>query len=604
MTSLSVRLRLARRVGAAAIATVALFVAAAPASAKTKLHKDEVRGFECRVDTKFEQVPPKPGSDDAHIAAFWHDRSPSFRARGQPKFRIIWAVTPKGDATEGKQHDLPEAAKDLPPARQAALRAMLSGTKESLQGDVDGLMRRNVRLFGPYTSFEERLAEQKKPKFVKTKSGQKLRILEVNFHRKIPKDTSATWWLWLAFTQFETETETIDLGFYGYVDLKDAKEFRKKFEATVKSFKLRAFDAREAEAGGRFVVENPEHPEEKKIAQFIKEKVIKGWSTIRTPHYLIVYDDDVNKKKIVNRVVREIEALRSQLYEVMFPPDRPIEAISIVRICETREQYRAYGAPAGSGGYWSSYHEELVLFQDKGNKKGAIETAYHEAFHQYIYYSVGNVAPHSWFNEGHGDFFSGHIYKGGKFKRGPDLGRIGSAKDGKQLWKDGWERKRNVPKGATGPEMLHLREWLTWRKRQYYGRNDWNVSIRTNYALGWSFIYFLRTTRNEEYQRILPRYFDTLKSFVTQARDAREAADSALKSGLSGGDPEGGGDGDGDEGEGEGEGEGEATAPTPPDEGGTTDTVSRSEWHGESLKTALQGIDLDQLQKDWLDHNW
>ena len=32
---------------------------------------------------------------------------------------------------------------------------------------------------------------------------------------------------------------------------------------------------------------------------------------------------------------------------------------------------------------------------------------YHEAFHQFIFYSVGEVAPHSWFNEGHGDYFSG-----------------------------------------------------------------------------------------------------------------------------------------------------------------------------------------------------
>ena len=30
---------------------------------------------------------------------------------------------------------------------------------------------------------------------------------------------------------------------------------------------------------------------------------------------------------------------------------------------------------------------------------------YHEAFHQFIHYSAGELPPHSWYNEGHGDYF-------------------------------------------------------------------------------------------------------------------------------------------------------------------------------------------------------
>jgi len=48
--------------------------------------------------------------------------------------------------------------------------------------------------------------------------------------------------------------------------------------------------------------------------------------------------------------------------------------------------------------------------------KDSLRVLYHEAFHQYIHYAVGDVAPHSWFNEGHGDYFAGHNYRGRKFK--------------------------------------------------------------------------------------------------------------------------------------------------------------------------------------------
>ena len=49
---------------------------------------------------------------------------------------------------------------------------------------------------------------------------------------------------------------------------------------------------------------------------------------------------------------------------------------------------------------------------------------YHEAFHQYIYYSVGKVAPHSWFNEGHGDYYAGARYADKKFTIRPFAWRV------------------------------------------------------------------------------------------------------------------------------------------------------------------------------------
>ena len=67
-----------------------------------------------------------------------------------------------------------------------------------------------------------------------------------------------------------------------------------------------------------------------------------------------------------------------------------------------------------SAGYWNSRTEELVLFDAEEHERGkrpddsgTFIVLYHEAFHQYIHYSTGELPPHSWFNEGYGDYFSG-----------------------------------------------------------------------------------------------------------------------------------------------------------------------------------------------------
>ena len=86
-----------------------------------------------------------------------------------------------------------------------------------------------------------------------------------------------------------------------------------------------------------------------------------------------------------------------------------------MRVCGDRKEYHEYGGPGGSAGYWNSGSEELVFYDASRSKKiddDTVSVLYHEAFHQYIYYSVGNVAPHSWFNEGHGDYYAGADLKG------------------------------------------------------------------------------------------------------------------------------------------------------------------------------------------------
>ena len=138
---------------------------------------------------------------------------------------------------------------------------------------------------------------------------------------------------------------------------------------------------------------------------------------------------------------------------------------------------------------------------------------YHEAFHQYIFYSVGRVSPHSWFNEGHGDYYAGAKWNGGRFRIEPFDWRVPVI-------------TRAVRKGSnvsTPGGYVPLAKIVRFSQREYYS----NPSIC--YAEGWSLIYFLREVvpRKKSFRakwgHILDVYFNTLKEQVLIAEAAENA---------------------------------------------------------------------------------
>jgi hypothetical protein len=187
-----------------------------------------------------------------------------------------------------------------------------------------------------------------------------------------------------------------------------------------------------------------------------------------------------------------------------------------VRICKSRDEYLSYGGPPTSAGYWNWEDEELVLYdaetQDKAHHVSDANTfiaLYHEAFHQYIHYSTGELPPHSWFNEGHGDFFSGATIRDGKMRSiGPNPWRV---KTIQLAIKEG----KHVP----------LRELLSYEQPQYY------ANPYVCYAEGWSLIYFLRKSeavaKRPEWAQILPTYFAELKTGYAAELARLEAAGKA-----------------------------------------------------------------------------
>jgi hypothetical protein len=307
--------------------------------------------------------------------------------------------------------------------------------------------------------------------------------------------------------------------------------YEKAFETMAKSFQRMEVSG----AGAKPI--DATDPRAEKRAQ-LQAEVAKspGWSLYETPNYFVI--SSYNDKQFIEELEVRLEAIRA-IFEKDYPPskarrirvtmheegeeeegddeDKPVEEqhsvtaetidplllsrCSVVRVCKDHDQYIQYGGPQGTGGYWLAPAEELVVFDDKqvNGTAATWSTLNHEAFHQYIFYFYGAIAPHSWYNEGTGDYYSGFEFKNGKFKLGPAIGRKSNLKD---ITSTG----RHVP----------LKDFVRWSKAKYYGQNERRLEPWYCYAQGWALVWFLRTGEGnvkgwqKSWNGILDRYLETL----------------------------------------------------------------------------------------------
>jgi hypothetical protein len=124
---------------------------------------------------------------------------------------------------------------------------------------------------------------------------------------------------------------------------------------------------------------------------------------------------------------------------------------------------------------------------------------YHEAFHQYIHYAVGEFSPHDWFNEGFGDYFSGAQVgdtTGRVLRIDPSPWRIHTAKD----------------MCEHGVGFIPLKEILEAERAAFYHPQR----VRYFYAGAWSFLFFLNQAKeaaaHPKWSKLLQTYFDAMKS--------------------------------------------------------------------------------------------
>lgn len=261
-----------------------------------------------------------------------------------------------------------------------------------------------------------------------------------------------------------------------------------------------------------------------------------GWRLHETESYLVVTGSD--DEAFVAEALERLEAIRA-VFERHLPVEpqalesdadgggavpagapgagaaAPTAAPGVVRICATREQYRAYGGPAGTGGYWSDEAGELVLYDDREvlGRDATWAALNHEAYHQYLHGRFGPLDPHTWYEEGHGDWFGGFDYEHGRFVETPNAERL---RDARALLRSG----REVP----------LRELVRWPKSRYYGQGPNGTGPAEHYAEGWSLVHFLRTGsgRAPGWDAAWDGILDTYLEVLVTERDARRAVEAAF----------------------------------------------------------------------------
>jgi len=283
-----------------------------------------------------------------------------------------------------------------------------------------------------------------------------------------------------------------------------------------------------------------------------------GWSLYETPNYFILSNSD--DKQLIEEMKLRLEAIRL-VYEKDYPPelsrkikvkpmpkakpepaadapggDAPtddaerstavVDALelgkcSVVRLCLNKDQYLQYGGRQGTSGYFSPLEEELLIFDDKEDegRDATWSVMNHEGFHQYIYAFFGNVSPHSWYNEGTGDYYAGFDFnsKTKKFTPKIDKGR----QDNLLLIRD---------------KYAPLRDFVRWTQSQYYGANEGNGNAGGTlpgwacYAQGWSMIWFLRHGEGKAkgWQKPWGTILDTYLKTLLETGDLDKAVDTAF----------------------------------------------------------------------------
>ena len=353
--------------------------------------------------------------------------------------------------------------------------------------------------------------------------------------------------------------EDIDVAavFIGPADRKKWKKYESAFKKMAKSFKpvkVERLELTAAVAG-----ESPLRTQKRAELHAEAERT-PGWEVHETPHYFIL--SNTKDREFLKEVKERLEAYRQLFDEVVsfdeaerlrlegqkkraeearaagegkeeeegegipIPPTttskytpRDRVVCSVVRVCGKRSEYVEYGGPANSAGYWWPVTEELVLYDDQmgGGRRNTFGTLAHEAFHQYIHYLYGGLAPHDWYNEGTADFFGGYEYKHKRLKLDRNEKRI--------------MRIQELIKGdKNGPKHVPLDRLIKFTHAEYYGENDLGRSQGDCYAQGWSFVFFLRTGRkkcpdwNDDWNDILDVYYKTLAS----TSDLEKSLDTAF----------------------------------------------------------------------------
>ncbi len=230
-----------------------------------------------------------------------------------------------------------------------------------------------------------------------------------------------------------------------------------------------------------------------KVIQNIRN--LKDWWYLETESFIIV--SNLKNKKTINDLQLNLQKSRSAFVK-FYPLKSPLRAVSVCKIFESRDEYVSYVPEQWkwTAGVWMPDKKELVISpmnwgSQADNRKVMIDIAFHEGFHQYLFYAADEVGSAIWFNEGNACFFEGIDFKSG------DKVKI-----------DLSNRVDSMRKIACG--NIDIENFIHLDHQQFYSGNK-----ESNYSLAWGLMFFLQKgapvlREKNNYSDIPAKYYESL----------------------------------------------------------------------------------------------
>lgn len=113
------------------------------------------------------------------------------------------------------------------------------------------------------------------------------------------------------------------------------------------------------------------------------------------------------RRSFVAALTNDLPKLRRAYAQTIPSPLAGTNALAVVRVFRSREEYLAYVGVERkwTAAVWSPERRELVLHHTEGGTERLLDTVWHEAFHQYLAYAGSMIESSPWFNEGHAQLF-------------------------------------------------------------------------------------------------------------------------------------------------------------------------------------------------------
>ncbi len=251
-----------------------------------------------------------------------------------------------------------------------------------------------------------------------------------------------------------------------------------------------------------------------------KQKVISdiknldNWWYVETPNYIICSDMPSKQRRLAMKVQQNIEKYRAA-YEKIMPPWDDIRAVSVVKIFARRDDYINYVGEElrWSGGVWMPSKQELVVSppgwegaRKRQTEESVLSTLYHEAFHQYLFYSCNKNYNAVWFNEGHATFFENAEMKSGMLVASEDPYEF-----------------RNITAAINGGRAS-IKKMLSMPYAAFYQEDV----RKDSYSVSWGMVYYLQKHceyKKNQYKDVLSKYKIELK----KSKDWLKASNKAFE---------------------------------------------------------------------------